>query len=146
MTLSDEPVFPAKTLMFTNAWPVAVYATLLNCYPKNIITVGIDPLVNKYKRNYNKINYKISNFFKKNYIQKLKLKKKFKIITALSVFYDLRDPNKFINEVKEILDVNGIFIEVHDNPNESLCDAPTQWPLEKLEWLLNFLQIQKCLL
>ena len=85
-------------------------ATLLNCYPKNIITVGVDPLVNKYKRNYNKINYKISNFFKKNYFQKLKLKKKFKIITALSVFYDLRDPNKFINEVKEILDVNGIFV------------------------------------
>ena len=35
-------------------------ATLLNFYPKKIITVGIDPLANKYKRSYNKINYKIS--------------------------------------------------------------------------------------
>ena len=35
-------------------------ATLLNFYPKNIITVGVDPLVNKYKKSYNKINHKIS--------------------------------------------------------------------------------------
>ena len=40
-------------------------ATLLNFYPKSIITVGVDPLVNKYKRYYNNINYKISNFFLK---------------------------------------------------------------------------------
>ena len=31
------------------------------------------------------------------------------------------------------LGVNGIFMEVHDNPEKSLCDAPTQFPLEKLE-------------
>ena len=88
-------------------------ATLLNFYPKNVMTVGVDPLVNKYKKHYNKINYKISNFFKNNDIKKLKLKKKFKIITALSVFYDLRDPNKFIREVKEILDDVGIFVLEH---------------------------------
>ena len=88
-------------------------ATLLNFYPKNIITVGVDPLVNKYKKSYNKINHKISNFFQNTDIKKLKLKKKFKIISALSVFYDLRDPNKFVREVKEILDDNGIFVLEH---------------------------------
>ena len=31
--------------------------TLLNFYKKNILTFGIDPLVNKYKNNYKKINY-----------------------------------------------------------------------------------------
>jgi 2-dehydro-3-deoxyphosphooctonate aldolase (KDO 8-P synthase) len=31
------------------------------------------------------------------------------------------------------LGVNGIFMEVHDRPDESKCDAPTQFPLEKLE-------------
>ena len=55
-------------------------ATLLNFYKKNIITVGVDPLVDKYKRYYKKINYKISNFFKIIDIKKLNLKKKFKII------------------------------------------------------------------
>ena len=88
-------------------------ATLLNFYNKNILTVGIDPLVNKYKKHYKKINYKISNFFHISEIKKLKLKKKFKIISALSVFYDLRDPNKFLRHVKKLLDDEGIFILEH---------------------------------
>jgi len=88
-------------------------ATLLNFYPKKIITVGVDPLANKYKRSYSKIDYKISNFFQITNIKKLNLKKKFKIVSALSVFYDLRDPNKFIREVKEILDEKGILVLEH---------------------------------
>ena len=41
------------------------------------------------------------------------------------------------------LGVNGIFIEVHDNPDKALCDGPTQWSLDKLEWLLDFIDIKK---
>ena len=88
-------------------------ATLLNFYANDIIKVGVDPLVNKYKKFYKKINYKISNFFKINDIEKIKIKKKFKIISALSVFYDLRDPNKFIKEIKKILDDKGVFVLEH---------------------------------
>ena len=50
--------------------------TLLNFYEKKIVTVGVDPLVNKYKSYYNKISYKISNFFQISNIKKLNLKKK----------------------------------------------------------------------
>ena len=88
-------------------------ATLLNFYANDIIKVGVDPLVNKYKKFYKKINYKISNFFKIKDIEKIKIKKKFKIISALSVFYDLRDPNKFIKEIKKILDDKGVFVLEH---------------------------------
>ena len=84
-------------------------ATLLNFYPKNVISFGIDPLVKKYIKEYKKINYKISDFFSLNKIQK-KTKKKFKIITALSVFYDLEKPNLFLSEVKKLLDNRGLFI------------------------------------
>ena len=88
-------------------------ATLLNFYANDIIKVGVDPLVHKYKKFYKKINYKISNFFKIKDIEKIKIKKKFKIISALSVFYDLRDPNKFIKEIKKILDDKGVFVLEH---------------------------------
>ena len=88
-------------------------ATLLNFYANDIVKVGVDPLVNKYKKFYKKINYKISNFFKIKDIEKIKIKKKFKIISALSVFYDLRDPNKFIKEIKKILDDKGVFVLEH---------------------------------
>jgi hypothetical protein len=86
--------------------------TLLNFYPKKIVTVGIDPLIYKFKRFYKTINYKISNFFNLKQIKALNLKK-FKIITALSVFYDLENPNIFLKSIKKILDKNGIFILEH---------------------------------
>ena len=84
-------------------------ATLLNFYSNNIITFGVDPLVKKYSKYYKKINYKISDFFSYKKI-KNKTKNKFKIITALSVFYDMEKPNHFLNGVRNLLDVNGIFI------------------------------------
>jgi len=88
-------------------------ATLLNFYDKNIVKVGVDPLANKYEKNYKNINHKISDFFHVSKIKKLNLEKKFKIISALSVFYDLRDPNKFLRHVKELLDKKGVFILEH---------------------------------
>ena len=88
--------------------------TLLNAYNKDIIKVGVDPLINKFNKNYKKINFKISKFFDAKYIKKLKIPK-FKVITALAVLYDLPDPNKFIKDIKEVLDKEGVFIiEVAD--------------------------------
>ena len=83
--------------------------TLLRFYNKDVITFGIDPLVNKYKAFYKKIDYKVSDFFSISKI-KSKTKKKFKVITALSVFYDLEKPNKFLKDVKNILHKDGLFI------------------------------------
>ncbi len=87
--------------------------TLLNNYGKEFITVGIDPLVNKYKKFYKKAHHKISNFFSVQNLKKYNLDKKYKIITALSMFYDLKDPNSFIKDVKKILHNDGIFILEH---------------------------------
>ena len=84
--------------------------TLLNFYNKNIITFGVDPLVRKFSSSYKKINYKISDFFSSKKVKEKILDKKFKIITALSVFYDLQNPNKFLSDVEDILDKNGIFL------------------------------------
>ena len=88
-------------------------ATLLNRYNKNIVKVGIDPLVNKYIKYYKKIDYKISDFFPSNKIFKKRIKNKFKIITALSVFYDAKDPNQFLKSVNKLLKEDGIFLVEH---------------------------------
>ena len=82
--------------------------TLLNFYNKKINTFGIDPILKKYRRYYKKINFISNNFFSKKQILS-KTKKKFKIITALSVFYDLTDPNKFLRDVHDLLDDDGLF-------------------------------------
>ncbi len=83
--------------------------SLLNFYDKKIITFGIDPILNKYIEEYKNINYKISDFFSLKSITN-KTKKKFKIITALSVFYDAINPNKFIKDAKCLLSEDGIFL------------------------------------
>ncbi len=83
--------------------------SLLNFYDKNVIKFGIDPILKKYKKNYNSVKYTISNFFSAKKIR-LKTNKKFKIITALSVFYDAEDPNKFLRDVKDLLMPNGVFL------------------------------------
>ena len=87
--------------------------TLLNFYKKNIFRVGIDPLIKKYKNQYKNINFGIQEFFSYKAIQKKKINKKFKIITALSMFYDLPNPNKFLKDVKKVLDKEGIFVLEH---------------------------------
>ena len=35
---------------------------------------------------------------------------KAKVITAIGMFYDMEDPNQFINDAKEVLSEDGIFI------------------------------------
>jgi len=87
--------------------------TLLSFYKKDIFTVGSDPLVKKYKKYYKKINFGIADFFSFNAIKKKKINKKFKIITALSMFYDLPDPNKFLMDIKKVLHKDGVFILEH---------------------------------
>jgi len=85
-------------------------ATLLNSYKnRNILKFGIDPTIKKYRKYYKNINYKISDFFNsKKYF--LKTKHKAKVITCISMFYDLKNPNIFLKDVKKILTDDGIFI------------------------------------
>ena len=88
-------------------------ATLLNFYNKQLNTVGVDPLIKKHKKFYSKINYKLSDFFSYNLLEKNNLDKKYKIITALSMFYDLNNPHSFVKDVAKILHKDGIFILEH---------------------------------
>ena len=49
----------------------------------------------------------------------------------------LRELIPYMGRMAVTLGVNGIFMEVHDRPDESLCDAPTQFPLDKLKMYLK---------
>ena len=88
--------------------------TLLNYYSPKIIKIGVDPLVNKYKKNYKNIDYKYSSFFEKKLLNKKILQKKIDVITALSVFYDLKEPNIFLKQISNIINQRkGIFVLEH---------------------------------
>ncbi len=82
--------------------------SFLNFFSKKYNLIGIDPTIKKLGKFYRKDIKKISNFFSKELIQK-KFKKKVKLITSISMFYDLEDPINFAEDVYEVLDSNGLW-------------------------------------
>ena len=88
--------------------------TLLKYYKKNkFITIGCEPAKNLQKPLDKNCNFSIKNFWSKEELSKILIKnrlKKPKIITAIGMFYDLEEPNKFIKDAADSLDEKGIFI------------------------------------
>ena len=88
--------------------------TLLKYYKeKKFITIGCEPAKNLQKTLEKNCNFSIKNFWSKKELNKVLSKnklKKPKIITAIGMFYDLEEPNKFIKDAADSLDDKGIFI------------------------------------
>jgi len=91
--------------------------TLLDSYKiQNIQRVGYDPshnvisIANQLFSKYEESSYSlfVDYFTSGPYLKKYK--KKAKIITAIAMFYDLNDPNTFLEDINDILDDNGLFI------------------------------------
>lgn len=56
----------------------------------------------------------------------------------------LRELIPEMGKMATLFRVNGIFMEVHDRPDESKCDAPTQFPLEELDqFITKLLMLRK---
>ena len=88
--------------------------TLLKYYKINgYKTIGCEPANNLKKELSKNCDMVINDFWSfrelKNVLKRNKIKKP-KIITAIGMFYDLEDPNKFIGDAAKSLDDNGIFI------------------------------------
>jgi len=86
--------------------------TLLSFVPTNIIRIGIDPAEDSYKNEAARFSdniiqtyfsadaYKCGNYGDK----------KANIITAIAMFYDLDDPDSFLDDINEILDDDGLLV------------------------------------
>ncbi len=85
--------------------------TLFEFYDKEgVEIVGFEPSVNVAKEAAAKKFKIINNFFNAEDFKKNFGEKKAKIITAISMFYDLDNPNKFLEDILSILDEDGLFI------------------------------------
>ena len=131
--------------------------TLLKYYSKRFKTIGCEPAKNlkpSLKRN---CKYVLNDFWSyaklKKILQKKKLRKP-KIITAIGMFYDLENPNKFIKDSALALDDNGIFIAqlmclksmIEKNDLGNICHEHIEfYSLQSLKYLFekNGLEIFK---
>jgi hypothetical protein len=74
----------------------------------SITKVAIDPIINNLSNFYPKETIKISDFFSSE-VYWSKLNKPAKLVSSLSVLYDLENPIKFAEDIFNILEDNGIW-------------------------------------
>lgn len=84
--------------------------TLLKYYPKSFYRVGVEPIKKLAKECRANANIVINDFFNYRSYEKKLGKKKANIVSAISCFYDMENPNQFITDVKKILTNDGIFV------------------------------------
>jgi len=86
--------------------------TLLSFYPDNVIKVGIDPAQNIHNELKENCDIMIGDFFnKKNWDKQIgDWYNPVKIVTTVAMFYDLDNPNEFVQDIKHILHESGVWV------------------------------------
>lgn len=86
--------------------------TLLSNLPTSLTRVGVDPADDTFKveaeRHANLIiqDYFSAKIFKESKYGSLKAK----VVTTIAMFYDLEEPDQFIQDVAEVMDDNGLWV------------------------------------
>ena len=84
--------------------------TLLRNYPRSVYRIGVEPIT-KFAKEAKKYADKVVNdFFTYESFSKTLKNKKADIVTIISCFYDMEDPNKFVSDVKKIMKEAGICV------------------------------------
>lgn len=86
--------------------------TLLSFVPPTFTAIGIDPAEDNFKKEAEKhADLIIQDFFSADVFKKSKYgDRKCKVITCIAMFYDVPNPNEFLQDIHEILDDEGLFV------------------------------------
>jgi len=116
--------------------------TLLSFVPKGWHREGTDPIGKLCKQAEAHADRIVNDFYKKENFEE----NQFDVITSISMFYDLDDPNKFVKEVRHALKENGVWIIQQNyllttlmlNAVDNICHEHLEYySLLSLENLLN---------
>ena len=122
--------------------------TLLASYKtQGIFRIGFDPAENLAVFSRKVADKVVNGFFESDAFHRdpeLKNRRP-KIVTSIAMFYDLEDPNKFVSDIKEIMDPDGLWVvqmsylpmmlKQHDFGN--ICHEHLEYySLQSLEYLL----------
>lgn len=85
--------------------------TLLSYYPKTYFRIAVEPIKKLALECSKNSDIVINDFFNhKSFEKKVNKNKKADIITVISCFYDMEQPNKFIEDINSIMSPNGILV------------------------------------
>jgi len=117
--------------------------TLLSTYPDSLVRVGIDPAKNIKPK---ACDHHVNTYFSEEAYKSVMGEKKAKIVTSISMFYDLENPVQFAQDVSKILDPNGLWIielsylptMLEKNSFDTICAEHLEYySLFSLEYILN---------
>lgn len=83
-------------------------STMLQYYNKNLKRIGIDPTGKQFKQFYGDVEL-IPTYFTYDNFRNIYPNVKPKVVSSISMFYDLPDPVQFAKDIYNILDENGIW-------------------------------------
>lgn len=83
-------------------------STMLQYYDSNYKRIGVDPTGKQFKKYYGDVDL-ISNYFTLDNVRNIYGNIKCKVISSISMFYDLPSPIKFARDIYELLDNDGIW-------------------------------------
>lgn len=122
-------------------------STLLQAYPtKGSDLVGIDPTGVKFKKYYPPHIRLIPDFFSKKVVNENLGDRRAKIITSISMFYDLEDPMAFVQQIGEVLADDGVWVleqsymplMLEMNSYDTVCHEHLEYyGLKQIKWLLD---------
>lgn len=122
-------------------------ATTLRAYPQGRYQlVGIDPTGIKFSSYYPPEIRLIPDFFSADAVSKAIGRKKAKVITSFSMFYDLENPVAFAQEIEAVLDSEGVWIfeqsylpaMLRTNSFDTICHEHLEfYTLKQINWIAS---------
>lgn len=122
-------------------------STLLRFFARSDIRpVGIDPTGEKFREFYPKNVILIPQLFSKDVFQEYFRAEKAKVITSIAMFYDLETPFTFVDQIRDVLDENGIWVFEQSymptmlamNAYDTVCHEHLEYyGLKQIKWILD---------
>lgn len=122
-------------------------ATLLKYYTEpGLVRIGIDPTINQFKEYYPDNIVKVNDYFSSSVFFKSSPNKKAKVITSIALFYDLEHPLDFAEDVKNILEKDGIWVleqsympfMLEQNSFDTICHEHLEYySLKQIDWIVR---------
>ena len=120
--------------------------TLLSFFPMEAERVGMDPSAEALSGSYPEGAVCIVDFFSRDRFRREFPTRKARIVTSIAMFYDLADPQSFVNDVADILDDEGIWhfeqsylpAMLEMNAYDTICHEHVEYyALAQIEWMLD---------
>jgi GDP-D-mannose dehydratase len=84
-------------------------STMLQYYSEDYERIGVDPTGSQFKEYYGNVDLLPTYFTLENFTNKYGINKKCKIVSSISMFYDLPNPVQFAKDIYSILEDDGVW-------------------------------------